>query len=489
MNAIYARQSVDKKDSISIESQIDLCHKECTGEPQIFQDKGFSGKNIDRPAFKTLMSAVERGEIDKVVVYRLDRISRSISDFGHVWDILKSNNVEFVSVNEKFDTSSPVGRAMIYIIMIFAQLERETIAERIKDNYHQRAKRGAFLGGPAPFGFDIKRTNIQGKAASMLTPNENIQTVKDIFEKYAYTNMSLGKIAEWLVSKEIPGIQRKTWDNVSISRILHNPSYVKANADIYLFYKQKGLTIYNEIEEFTGIKGIWLFGKRDRGENKFTNLSEHLIAIAHHDGVIESNVFLACQEKLDTNKQIKNSGSGKYSWLTGLVKCGYCGYAMRVINASGGKYIYFNCTGKSNMKLCTVKHENVHVEDVEPLIADYIEEKLIELRNKPIEIKQENNDLKIELANIESKISNLLDSLEDMAGASAIYINERLLKLDERKKQVLQNISDEKVSKIIQVPDNDFYSLTFEQKKELARQLIRKILLVNDKPPVIEPLI
>lgn len=321
MIAIYARQSIDKKDSISIEGQIELCRHECNGgKPKIFQDKGYSGKNTDRPALQRMMIAVRRGEIDKIIVYRLDRISRSITDFGRIWETLKEHGAEFVSVSEKFDTSTPVGRAMVYIIMVFAQLERETIAERVKDNYDQRAKRGAFMGGPAPFGFDIKKTAICGKAASMLVPNENIELVKQLFHRYAYTGESLGKIAAGLTETSVPGISRKAWDNVSISRILHNPSYVKADADIYYYYRRKGLILYNDISEYTGRKALWLWGKRERSAAKYTNLSGQLLAVAGHDGVIDSQTFLLCQRKLDGNRQLKNTGAGKYTWLSGLVK-------------------------------------------------------------------------------------------------------------------------------------------------------------------------
>ena len=136
--AIYGRQSVDKKDSISIEAQIGLCKKECNGESnfKIYTDKGYSGKNTDRPQFRRMMQDVKSGLIDRVVVYRLDRLSRSITDFGHMWEELNSFHVSFTSVSEKFDTETPTGRAMLYIIMIFAQLERETIAGRVKDNYY-----------------------------------------------------------------------------------------------------------------------------------------------------------------------------------------------------------------------------------------------------------------------------------------------------------------------------------------------------------------
>lgn len=95
-----------------------------------------------------MMQDVKSGLIDRVVVYRLDRLSRSITDFGHMWEELNNFHVSFTSVSEKFDTETPTGRAMLYIIMIFAQLERETTAERVKDNYYERARYGTWLGGP-----------------------------------------------------------------------------------------------------------------------------------------------------------------------------------------------------------------------------------------------------------------------------------------------------------------------------------------------------
>ena len=128
MDAIYARQSVDKKGSLSIEGQIELCRKFAAGELRIFSDRGFSGKNMRRPAFGELMEAVEAGEIERIVVYRLDRFSRSLADFSRIWEVLQKNGVAFLSVSEQFDTSSPVGRAMLSIVMTFAQLERETTA-------------------------------------------------------------------------------------------------------------------------------------------------------------------------------------------------------------------------------------------------------------------------------------------------------------------------------------------------------------------------
>ena len=124
-DAIYARQSVEKLNSLSIEGQIDLCRRAAGKELRVYQDRGYSGKNTERPAFQSLLRDIQAGKIGKLYVYRLDRFSRSVADFGRLWEILQASHVEFVSVSENFDTTTPMGRAMLHIIMVFAQLERE----------------------------------------------------------------------------------------------------------------------------------------------------------------------------------------------------------------------------------------------------------------------------------------------------------------------------------------------------------------------------
>ena len=103
-------------------------------------DKGYSGKNTDRPKFQELVRDIKRGLIAKVVVYKLDRISRSILDFANMMELFQQYNVEFVSSTEKFDTSTPMGRAMLNICIVFAQLERETIQKRVTDAYYVNVK-------------------------------------------------------------------------------------------------------------------------------------------------------------------------------------------------------------------------------------------------------------------------------------------------------------------------------------------------------------
>ena len=148
--AIYSRKSRYTVKGESIGNQIDLCREyirthygdAAAQQAVVFEDEGFSGGNLNRPDFKKMMTAAKERKIRAIVVYRLDRISRNISDFSSLIEELERLGIDFVSIRESFDTSSPMGRAMMYIASVFSQLERETIAERIRDNMHELAKTG-----------------------------------------------------------------------------------------------------------------------------------------------------------------------------------------------------------------------------------------------------------------------------------------------------------------------------------------------------------
>ncbi len=172
--AIYSRKSKFTGKGESIGNQVELCREyvrsffgeEYAGRCVVFEDEGFSGGNLNRPAFRNMMEDVRKHKFKAIVVYRLDRISRNISDFTGLIDELTKLEVSFVSIREQFDTSTPMGRAMMFIISVFSQLERETIAERIRDNMHELAKTGRWLGGNAPTGFKseaVSKENVDGK--------------------------------------------------------------------------------------------------------------------------------------------------------------------------------------------------------------------------------------------------------------------------------------------------------------------------------------
>lgn len=482
MDAIYARQSVDKADSLSIQGQIDLCRRETSEDVKVYQDKGFSGKNTNRPAFQQLMEDVEKGTIQKIVVYRLDRFSRSIADFGRLWEVLKSHGVEFVSINETFDTSTPMGRAMLNIIMVFAQLERETTAERVRDNYYQRVKLGSWPGGPAPYGFSIGRLpGTDGRLAPALIPNEDMAVVERIFTAYAMEGASLGSVARSLNADGIPAPKRPTWDNVTLSRTLHSPLYVMADEDIYLYYKAKGLQFANTLEDFDGLHAGMVIGKRDRSAGKYQDLKNQHFSLASHYGMIPSALWLACQYKLDENHQLGGKGRGKHTWLSGLMKCGSCGYSVKV-NRDGKKF-YLTCSGRSNLGLCS---QSIHVDlrGLESSVAAELEHLLAQCPEDAVQ-PEEGQELAQELTAIDQKIDRLMDALAESSDLAMPYVNRTISRLDEQR-QALLNEQAERLSRPHPKLNHlKFEPLEFEQKKLVAAQFIKEIRLADDTATVL----
>ncbi len=474
MNAIYARQSIDKKDSLSIEAQIEQCKKFAGENVRVFKDKGYSGKNINRPDFTKLISEVESGNIKKIFVYRLDRFSRSIADFSRIWELLDKHGVEFYSATENFDTSTPMGRAMLNVVLVFAQLERETTSERVKDNYVHRFRLGAWAGGPPPYGFDLNKITNDGVKASSLVSNEHSSIVKRLFEEYAKPDTSLRSIAKQLTEQGIHGPKREAWDNVTISRILHSPVYVKANNDIYWFFVSKGMNIQHDIEAFDGSHACNVIGRRDRTKNKYNSLDGQMLAVANHEGFIEADLWLAVQEKLEGNPQISRANVGKYSWLTGLMKCEKCGYSIKINHIKKENKCCLVCSGRSNLAICDAAID-VSMTELEEYVAKEIDNML---RNAPPKDMVGNTSKKdaAELIAIEQKISRLVEALSESSKSATPYIIAQIDALDKERENILKD-SQKENKPIKQI---DFFSLDFEEKKIIASSFIEKILIDGD---------
>ena len=137
-----------------------------------------------------LLDDIETGKVGTVIFSSLDRISRNVADFSSTLEVLQSNNCSFISIKEQFDTSSPMGRAMIYIASVFAQLERETIAERVKDNMLELAKNGKWTGGKIPVGFSSEKIeHIDENGLTRVTPqlvinDKEMEFVNFLYNKY-----------------------------------------------------------------------------------------------------------------------------------------------------------------------------------------------------------------------------------------------------------------------------------------------------------------
>ena len=495
MLAVYARQSVDKKDSISIETQIDACLKmaaDNTSQYRIYEDKGYSGSNTNRPKFEKMMDDISAGMISQVVVYKLDRISRSLLDFVQIYEAFRKHGVEFISCNERFDTGTPIGTAMLSIVMVFAQLERETIQMRIKDNYYSRGEKGLYLGGRAPFGYQKIPVNYQGKKTYMFQEDiEQASVVKDVFKMYADNTTSYGRIAKWLNNQNILTNNEKPWSSVSLGRMIRNPVYVKANADIYLYLKKRGAMLNNEVGQYIGENGCYLYAERKNvTSSKFADLSRSYVTLGLHKGIIEPDIWLSCQYVADRNKALKNSGRGTHSWLSGLMKCGYCSYSVTVVNGYKD-VLYINCGGRRR-HICQARRKAIHLDDIETAVQKKLLEKLSELRvSDPIsqEYDAKLNQLKISLAQIDDNINTLVSSLVDMNEVSSKYINDEINKYDKAKEDVVLKINDIVSKKTKKKNDKrtlDSYlknwdGCDIESKKAVAKSVINQVTITDEE--------
>ena len=280
INAIYARQSVDRADSISIESQIEFCKYELKGGAfREYKDKGYSGKNTVRPQLQQLLEDIRRGEVEKVIVYKLDRISRSILDFSNMMELFQQYQVEFVSSTEKFDTSTPMGRAMLNICIVFAQLERETIQKRVSDAYYSRSQRGFRMGGKPPYGYRLEEIIMEGIHTKKLVEEpQEAAIVREIFQMYERPDTSYGDITRYYAEK---GVQfyGKELIRPMLAQLLRNPVYVRADMDVYRFFKSHGTNVVSSSEQFDGIHGCYLYQGRDSVTDKQQNLKGHMLVV------------------------------------------------------------------------------------------------------------------------------------------------------------------------------------------------------------------
>ena len=385
--AIYSRKSKFTGKGESIGNQVELCReyvRNFFGEEYaeacvVFEDEGFSGGNLNRPAFRDMMEGVRKHQFKAIVVYRLDRISRNISDFTSLIDELTRLEVSFVSIREQFDTSTPMGRAMMFIISVFSQLERETIAERIRDNMHELAKTGRWLGGNAPTGFKseaVSKVTVDGKTRKSfkLVPiPEEAEIPKMIFDLYAETD-SLTAVEADLLRRRIKTKQGKDFTRFAIKAILQNPVYMVADEDAYNYFTEREADVCFPKEAFEGSCGIMAYNRTDQEKGKTTILlpvSEWIIALGQHPGLVPSKQWIRVQESLDRNKsKAYRKPRNNEALLTGLIYCA-CGERMypklsKRKTADGDPIYTYVCKMKERSKRerCDRRNANGNVLDM-----------------------------------------------------------------------------------------------------------------------------
>ena len=282
---------------------------------KVYSDAGYTGANTNRPALQELLNDIKEGKIDLILAYKIDRLTRSPKDFYQLIETFDRFGVDFISITERFDTSTPAGRLLRNIMLTFAQFERELTSERTKDKMLERAKKGMCNGGFTPFGY-------QRKDKKIFVYEKEARIVERIFETYIETK-SLSKVYEYLKASDIKNKYGKPFYKTAIAYLLRNPVYT-------------GRIIHNG-QTYQGI----------------------------HQPIISSDFFELAQEihkkKLRKNRVFKNHLFG------GLVNCADCGakmtpfYSNKISNGKFQKrYYYYRCTStlKNDWQSCGTKQVN-----------------------------------------------------------------------------------------------------------------------------------
>ena len=185
--AIYTRKSTDEgleQDFNSLDAQRDACENYILSQradgwlqlPERYDDGGYSGGNMDRPGLQQLIADIKKGAVDIIVVYKIDRLSRSLADFAKLVEIFDGHKVTFVSVTQSFNTTTSMGRLTLNILLSFAQFERELAGERVRDKIAASRQRGIWMGGMPPLGYDVSERKL------VPNPTES-KLVEEIFRR------------------------------------------------------------------------------------------------------------------------------------------------------------------------------------------------------------------------------------------------------------------------------------------------------------------
>lgn len=433
MYAIYARQSVERKESISIEMQTQMCLK-ClpTGEKyEIFEDRGYSGTNIKRPAFQKMMHSAKEGRIKGIIVYKLDRISRSLWDFASIWESLEKRQIELISCTEGIDSTTPMGQMLIKLLIMFAEMEQKNISARIRDNYIARAEKMLALGGRVPIGYNADWTinhycvKIVESCVRCVAEGESLD---ETGRKFGFSGTQIG-------------------------RMVRNPVYVQCNEYVLKRLKDEGYIILGSAENYINGNGL----------HAIMSGNEKYISPSDHQGIVSSELWLAARDNLNTRKPSSNGGSGSLSWIQGLILCGKCGESCYVRdNGRGRPYLYITCRGR-RQGICTGLH-GVRTESVEKRVW---------------------NTLSNELENIfKADISD--DYMQDSTEIQPISLNdsaEKIFMLE--RKRILERRKKKKRGSFQHFNKEMLKALPFSAKKSLCRVLIKNIIVTEEKVTLI----
>lgn len=507
--AIYPRKSVYRDNSDSVQVQVQLC-KEYAGiiykgenlEFRIYdKDEGFSGKNTNRPSFQELMSDVKNNYIDVVMVYKLDRISRNVQEFSSMYSVFQQHNVSFVSVKEAFDTTTPMGRTVMYILAAFAQLERENTSERVADNMQSLGASGKWTGGTLPTGFTSERRKIGSKTHSFLVVDKNSIGLVKMLYGLMLGGYSITKVERYCRDHGIKSSNGNFLGSSQIHNILKNPVYCQNSLEAYYYLQDKGCSLPDK-SLFDGTKGLIGYGRTKTGADcqRVLKADSWIIAVGTHEPVIPAADWIAVQKRLGINKAVRTA-KHEYGILKGVLCCS-CGSRMdvRTYVKNNITFSYYYCAAMAKQGKQKCNSGYIRVEEVEKSFLCQL--KKIRLNPDGLKLRDsfesimDVKELRSEIKKKDESIRNLTNALaQALDTAAAGYVIQQISILDKQKNALEASVRRAEVqalaAKTIEEAKAEIYygicylldnfdDISFSGKNELIRKIIKKCILDTD---------
>ncbi|MDD6388822.1 MAG: recombinase family protein [Bacilli bacterium] len=466
--AIYCRVSTEEQatEGFSIHAQKDKLTKYASINDwnivDYYVDDGISGKNLtERPEVSRLIEDVKKGKIKNVLIYKLDRLTRSVKDLIYLIELFDKNNCTFNSQTEKIDTSNAVGRMFVKIIGIFAEFERENLAERVTLGYEQKTREGNYTNCNGVFGYDY----IVGKGKLKINKNE-AEYVRKIYNWYL-EGESMLKIAKKLKDLNVPTKRGGHWNQSTIYSILTNPLYI------------------GNVRYGVGRK------------NGFEVSGKNIIPIINEELFNNVNNLMKKRKKFQTRKY-----SSDDTYYSRVLKCSLCGskYYARQQLQSGKKYITYQCNGHNNNSCNSpgfshIKIENAfinYLDNIKDLEFDknILKKEKIDINNSTSELKEQINKLNnkkketIKLFATDEIDYNVFNEIKNVIDEKIEVLNNELNSFNKDNNQEdLTNV--EVIKEIVINLKNNFLHLNNHEKKMFLERFIKEIKVRKENGKVI----
>lgn len=479
--AIYTRKSTSiglEQEFNSLDAQRESCEKYIESQAHLgwrvvsdyYDDGGFSGANMERPAFARLMNDMNDGKVDVIVVYKVDRLSRSLLDFAKVMDRFNKADVAFVSVTQNFSTADAMGRLTLNMLMSFAEFEREMIAERTRDKIAASRRKGKWTGGQVPLGYDVVDKHL-------VVNDLEAVVVREVFSLYLQHRSALavmhilnktGRATKRHRSSNGRVHEPRAWKKDSVLRVLRNPVYA-------------GFMPYRD-EVYPG----------------------------EHQAIVDPDIFARAQVILESRgvKKLRQGANPAYL-LRGLLKCATCGKAYTPASTrknKGKEYRYYRCVTRDQKGAKACDGQSLPADAIEDFVVQRIRQATMEgsfakdiaeelkgiFQERRDALQTERKGLPTEIARLSAEGRKLVESLGTTKGTAHRLLEEGIEKLGEQitRCEHRLNISERALKELARTEveatwvaealthfDGVWEVLTVENQARLVQAVVKKVVV------------